>query len=120
MNQISFIDFLLKIPTSDLLIIFFGLISILYWCDVFETDIWKSIWFWICFVFQIIFIIAMALITGEDPYKRPREDDDDCHRHHHRHNRHTNNRHREHHHHHTEDGHIIKPDIIIDPSHFMR
>jgi hypothetical protein len=114
MNQISFLDFLLKIPTSDLLIIFFGLISILYWCDVFESNIWKSIWFWVCFVFQITFIIAMALITGEDPYKKSREDDDDCHRRHHRHNRHRE------HHHHSDDGHIIKPDIIIDPSQFKR
>jgi hypothetical protein len=112
MNQISFLDFLLKIPTSDLLIIFFGLISILYRCDVFKSNIWKSIWFWICFIFQITFIIAMALISGEDPYKRPKHDDD-C-RCHPRHNRHRER------HHHSDDGHIIKPDIIIDPSQFKR
>ncbi len=113
MNQISFIDFLLKIPTSDLLIMSFGLISMLYWCDVFKSNIWKSIWFWICFIFQITFIIAMALITGENPYKRPREDDD-CHRRHQRHNRHREQ------HHHSDGGHIIKPDIIIDPTQFTR
>ena len=105
MNQISFLDYLLKIPTTDLLIISSGFISILYWCDFFESKLGKSIWFWIKFVFETIFIITILLLSGESPSRSERVESEYKPRRHH---------------HHTEGGHIIKPDIIIDPSQFKR